>query len=99
MKHKQLEGHFEFRFPKEAMDEIREYISLKQKLYRSPTDFFTEAIRIRIEEIKSEIQEKEKMKKPPILAHANSIREQLEEIARRNAKQNAEEIENINNHD
>lgn len=90
------EEYFKFRFPKEAMDEIREYVALNDDLYTSYIEFCIEAIRKRLNEILEEMHEKEKVKEPSVKNRADAIRKRLGEIARENAKQNAEEIKKLN---
>ena len=80
MNYNQSEKHVKFRVPKEAMDEIREYVTLNDELYRSYIDFCIEAIKMRLEEIRSEMQEKEKMQNPPVLSRMQSIRKQINEL-------------------
>ncbi len=90
------EEYFKFRFPKEAMDEIREYVALNDDLYTSYIEFCIEAIRTRLDEILEEMHEEEKVKGPSVKNRADAIRKRLGEITRENAKQNAEEIKKLN---
>ena len=81
MKSSQLEEQFKFRFPKEALDEIREYVVLNDDAYRSYVDFCVEAIRMRLHDIHEEMKEKEKIKQPAVLSRAHDIRKRLHELA------------------
>jgi hypothetical protein len=83
MKGSQLEEQFKFRFPKEALDEVREYVDLNSVAYRSYIDFCIEAIRMRLHDIHEEMKEKEKekMKHPVVLSRVHDIRKRLHELA------------------
>lgn len=81
MKSSQSGDHFKFRLPKEALDEVREYVALNDEVYHSYVDFCVEAIRMRLHEIHEEMREKEKMKHPVVLSRIHEIRKRLHELS------------------